>query len=168
VGTVEHTYGLFKQTPDQVLDLHEKIANFSQEKERPAILILFVGVVNHWVTFVAYKPDPKNLSQAKKQKVKNGENLTKLYYLDSTNLVHMDSENATVPERIMDRVREKIRLGLKVTDKWTVSVTIQSFYDVRAFMAKLVHILNTPQVQLGSKKAEMPVKQEGWLWLTLP
>ena len=87
-------------------------------------MILFIGVVNHWVAVVAHKPNPGNLSAAKNRKRDLGESLTKLYYLDSTNLVHLDAENAVVPERIMDRVREKIRLGLRVTDKWTVRMTI--------------------------------------------
>jgi hypothetical protein len=27
-GTIEHTFGLFKQTPEQIIDLHEKFTNF--------------------------------------------------------------------------------------------------------------------------------------------
>ena len=112
---------------------------------------MFVGVVNHWVALVCHKPDPKALSTSKLKKAEAGINLTKIYYLDSTNLIHLDAENAVVPDRIMDRVRQKIKLGLKATDKWTIKMTIQSFFDIRALLAKLVHIMMSNQALIGLK-----------------
>jgi hypothetical protein len=34
---------------------------------------------------------------------------------------------------IMERNREKVRLGLKATSKFLIQMTIQSFFDQRAF-----------------------------------
>jgi hypothetical protein len=87
-------------------------------------LVLFVGVVNHWVALVVFKPNPQTMSANKHRKANLGESLTKVFLLDSTNLVHLDVENNVVPERVMDRVREKIRMGLKVTDRWSIRMTI--------------------------------------------
>lgn len=67
--------------------------------------MLFVGVVNHWVTLVAHRPDPKNLTNAKMKKKDKGVPLVKLYLMDSTNMPHLAKESAVVPEVIMDRVK---------------------------------------------------------------
>jgi len=40
--------------------------------------------------------------------------------LDSTNFVHLDKDNMAIPEAIMNRVKERIKLGLKITDKWSI------------------------------------------------
>lgn len=80
----------------------------------------------------------------------------------------MDAENAVVPDRIMDRVREKIKLGLKTTDKWTCKMTIQSFYDIRALLAKLVHILKSSQCHLGLKPEYQQKVDSESIQLSLP
>ena len=46
--------------------------------------------------------------------------MTKVYLLDSLNLVHLNKENAVIPEVIMDYVKSKIQLGLKVTNKQSI------------------------------------------------
>lgn len=40
--------------------------------------------------------------------------------MDSTNLVHMNKESQQVPDVIMERVRQRVRMGLKVTEKFTI------------------------------------------------
>jgi hypothetical protein len=64
--------------------------------------------------------------------------------MDSTNIIHLNKENDIVPEVIMDRVKARVKLGLKVADKFTIEMTIQGYYDLRAFLAKLEHIISTP------------------------
>jgi cephalosporin-C deacetylase-like acetyl esterase len=95
-----------------------------QNKDREQVLVVFLAVVNHWVALVAHKPDPENLSVKKTQKQESGINLTKVYYLDSSNFQHLHKENTLVPEVVMDRVRDKIRCGLKVTEKFAIEMTI--------------------------------------------
>ena len=65
-------------------------------------------------------------------------------------MVHLDKSVYRLPDVVMDRVREKVRLGLKATEKFLVQMTIQSLFDQRAFLAKFVHILNTPHRYLGA------------------
>lgn len=43
----------------------------------------------------------------------------------------------------MDRVRQRIKLGLKATSRFQIKMTIQSLYDQRAIFAKLVQIFNS-------------------------
>lgn len=64
--------------------------------------------------------------------------------MDSTNIVHLNKENTVLPEVIMDRVKARVKLGLKVADKFTTEMTIQGYFDLRAFLAKLEHIICTP------------------------
>jgi len=59
-----------------------------------------------------------------------------------------------IPEIVQQKVREKIKIGLKVTEKFIIQMTIQSVFDQRNFLAKLIHIINTPLVQLGSNITE--------------
>ena len=42
----------------------------------------------------------------------------KFFLLDSSNIVHLDKTELELPEIIMERVRQKIRLGLKATNKF--------------------------------------------------
>jgi predicted rRNA methylase YqxC with S4 and FtsJ domains len=60
----------------------------------------------------------------------------RVYLLDSTNLQHLSRDD--VSGVIMDFVKAKIKQGLKVTEKWIVQTTIQSYYDLRFFLAKLI------------------------------
>jgi len=40
--------------------------------------------------------------------------------MDSTNLAHLGRESLEVPSEVMERVRERIRMGLKVTEKFLI------------------------------------------------
>jgi len=44
----------------------------------------------------------------------------KFFLLDSSNIVHLDKLEMEVPDLIMERVRQKIRLGLKATSKFQI------------------------------------------------
>ena len=55
-----------------------------------------------------------------------------------------------IPEVVMERLRERIRVGLKATNKFTVEMTIQSLYDQRAIFAKLIHAFNNDGINTGS------------------
>lgn len=58
VGYLEYAYGVVKRTPNEIIDLHEKLVNFQNDKSRQSVFVLFLKAVNHWVTLVAFKPDP--------------------------------------------------------------------------------------------------------------
>lgn len=40
--------------------------------------------------------------------------------MDSTNLAHLGRESLEVPSVVMERVKERIRMGLKVTEKFLI------------------------------------------------
>ena len=79
--------------------------------------------------------------------------------MDSVNFKHMDSDPSIIPTRVMDRCYEKVMLGMKAPEKWSINMTIQSFFDVRAFLAKLAHILTVGQPTLTIAR----VKTSGWI-----
>ena len=57
----------------------------------------------------------------------------------------------------MERVREKIRLGLKATSRFSIQATIQKLYDLRSIVAKLVQILTCDGLnELFPKKYDTP------------
>jgi hypothetical protein len=93
------------------------MTNFVNCEDKAAVFIVYVRLVNHWVCLVAHHPDARNLSVKQQQKLKAGLSLTKVYLFDSLNLVHLNKENAVIPEVIMDYVKSKIQIGLKVTDQ---------------------------------------------------
>ena len=98
-------------------DLHEQVYNFLSIKDHAAVLVLFIGVVNHWVTLVVHRHQIKQFSPSDQDKVLKGKKFSTLcYWLDSANLVHMDKPDYNLPDVVMERVREKIRLGLKATE----------------------------------------------------
>ena len=55
--------------------------------------------------------------------------MNKFFLLDCSNLPHLDKMEEDIPELIMDRLREKIKIGLKASNKFTIEMTIQSLYD---------------------------------------
>ena len=57
---IEYSFGLFHRTIDQIIALDMKIKEFNALK-KPAIFVMFVGVVNHWVTFIAQKKGKRSL-----------------------------------------------------------------------------------------------------------
>ena len=77
---------------------------------------MFIGVVNHWVALIAYKKNYRTMKPEPRRQMSIGKkNLTKFYLLDSSNLEHLDKNEPDLPDIIMDRVREKVKLGLKAT-----------------------------------------------------
>jgi len=78
--------------PEQIVNLHEHITNFLKVKDKPSILVIFVNLAlnSHWVTLVAYTPNPTDITMRKLSKLNLGVSLTKLYYMDSTNLIHLN------------------------------------------------------------------------------
>lgn len=79
--------------------------------------------------------------------------------MDSVNFKHMDGDPSIIPTRCMDRCYEKVMLGMKAAEKWSINMTIQSFFDVRAFLAKLAHILTVSVPSLSITRAYT----SGWI-----
>lgn len=80
---------------------------------------MFIGVVNHWVAFIIEKKGAKALDSYKYEPYKVGKKHEhKFWLLDSSNLIHLDKTELELPEVIMDRVRERIVLGLKASSKF--------------------------------------------------
>lgn len=80
---------------------------------------------------------------AKTTKITNQLKLqTKFYLLDSSNIQHLKEKSKRLPDVAMERVFEKVRLGLKAADKFMTNMTIQSLFDQRALFAKLINCFN--------------------------
>lgn len=62
----------------------------------------------------------------------------KFFLLDSSNMIHLDKADYDLPDVVMERVHEKVRLGLKATNKFLIQMTIQSLFDQRAFFQKII------------------------------
>ena len=138
INVIEYSFGLLHRTIDQVITFDRQIKEFLALKV-PAIFVIFVGVVNHWVTFIAQKKGKRALPDFSQVNYKKGKkNDHKFYLLDSSNFVHLDKTELELPELVMERVREKVQLGLKASSMFQVKMTIQSMYDQRAIFAKLV------------------------------
>lgn len=145
------------RTIDQIIQFDAQIKEF-QALECPAIFVIFVGVVNHWVAFVAHKKGAKALKPYAQLLYKKGKKFdNKFYLLDSSNIEHLDKSELELPELIMERVRQRIRLGLKATNKFQIKMTIQSLFDQRACFAKLVQIFNNDGLnEVDCKKYDSP------------
>lgn len=78
--------------PEHILDLHERLTTFLNIDKNPSIFVLLVKLTmsEHWISLVVHTPDPTVFSQRKLFKFKQGVSLTKVYYLDSTNMVHLN------------------------------------------------------------------------------
>ena len=106
---------------------------------------------------VFYRPDITALPDRQKDKIKKGLKYdTQCYLLDSSNLVHLDKLPEGLVDVVLDRVKEKIMLGLKAPEKFLIEMTIQSLFDQRAFFARFLHILNTPHYALGQIERQQP------------
>ena len=112
-----------------MVEIHDQVTNFLSVQTHPAILVVFLGVVNHWVAIVAKRPNMSKLTTKQRIKHENGQSLTKIYLMDSSNMTHLDKKVIDLPSVVMQRVQEKIRLGLKATEKFLVEMTIQSLFD---------------------------------------
>lgn len=152
VTTCEYSFGLIQKEPNEVHNINETIEKFRKVKDKPAILVIFMGLANHWVCLVAHHPGLKNLSPRKQEKLKQGQSLTKIYMLDSANTAHLHIPVEQIPEFIIERQRDKIRVGMNAWDKFGVKMTIQCYYDIRTFCEKLTQIfwqpLNQSEIQL--------------------
>merc|ERR1712187_1068342 len=76
-SALEYSFGILNWggSVEGIRELDNQVKKF-QDCRTEAILIYFVGVVNHWVTVVAHKKD--------------GESKTDLYLLDSSNSKHLN------------------------------------------------------------------------------
>ena len=95
LSTLTYNTGTFKDMlPEQIIDLHEKFTTFLNVANTAAIFVLFVqmSLNEHWIALVMHTPDPTIFSQAKLGKYKKGISLTKIYLLDSSNIVHLNKK----------------------------------------------------------------------------
>lgn len=51
-----------------MMEIHEQLTNFLSVQAHPALLVIFLGVVNHWVAIVAKRPNMAKLTT--KQQIK--------------------------------------------------------------------------------------------------
>lgn len=102
-----------------------------------------MAAVNHWVALVVYKPAWDKLPTKKQQKIINQDQFkTKFYLMDSSNMQHLKESTRRLPDLINERVMEWVKLGLKASDKFTTQMRIQSLFDQRAMLAKLINCFN--------------------------
>jgi len=82
---------MIQRSAEEILELHEQITNFLAVKNAPAVFVLFLGVVNHWVALVLHRPDFEKLTDDQKSKIMKGQKYdTYCYLMDSSNIVHLD------------------------------------------------------------------------------
>lgn len=117
-----------------------------------------MGAVNHWVALVVHKPAWDSLSKLKQSKITRQEKFrTKFYLLDSSNIKHLRENTERLPDVINERVFDKVKLGLKASNKFMTQMTIQSLFDQRAMLAKLINCFNNDGVStLVSEKLDFP------------
>jgi hypothetical protein len=72
-----YAFGLFQHNVDQIKVLDEDIQKFKKTK-KDAAFVLYLGVVNHWVTLIVHKTAGK----------------LNFYLLDSSNLHFLDKVDA--------------------------------------------------------------------------
>mmetsp|Transcript_22135 Transcript_22135/g.29591 ORF Transcript_22135/g.29591 Transcript_22135/m.29591 type:complete len:93 (-) Transcript_22135:1480-1758(-) len=90
-----------------------------------SIFVLFIGVVNHWVVFIVRKKGAKGKMTHLQEPYRTGKKLdNKFFLLDSSNFAHLDKPELQIPDVVMDRVRERIKLGLKASSKFQIKMTI--------------------------------------------
>ena len=103
--TIEFSHGLMPRSLDQIISLDRQIKQF-QALKSAGIFVMFVGVLNHWVTFLVYKKALKDLLPHEFERFEKGHKMVyKFFLLDSANLVHLSKNEVELPELIMDRVR---------------------------------------------------------------
>lgn len=112
VHTLEYSEAVVKGSePEHILQLHEKLVTFLNITKQPAIFVLLIKLTQseHWITLVAHTPDPTVFSQRKESKFKSGVSLTKLYYLDSANISHLSKPLGTLPQLVLNKIKDKIK-----------------------------------------------------------
>ena len=74
--------------------------------------------------------DVDEVDEHEKEEPRNQDTI-EFYYLDSSNLEHLNRPDADLPELFNQRVRERVLAGLKPTDHFGIKMSIQSMFDVR-------------------------------------
>lgn len=76
------------------------------------------------------KHDRKNIPREEEDKISKGRRYDSYaYLLDSTNLVHYNSNESMCHEIVLDRVRDQIKMGLRSPDTKLTADVIQNLYD---------------------------------------
>jgi hypothetical protein len=91
---VYNTGGFDDMKPEQIIDIHEKFTSFLNTNNTASIFVLFIKMTlnEHWIALVMHTPDPTIFSQVKLSKYKKGISLTKIYLVDSSNLVFLNKK----------------------------------------------------------------------------
>ena len=85
MSMIEYSFGLMHRTVDQVIEMDMQIREFKQ-LTKPAIFIIFIGVVNHWVTLIVQKKGRRSSPDFQQLQYKKGKKSDNKYYLlDSSN-----------------------------------------------------------------------------------
>lgn len=64
------------------------------------------------------------------------------YFLDSSNMKHLDIPDKDCPEFFNKRVKDRVDVGMKPTNKFAVKMAIQSIFDVRRSLTILQDIFS--------------------------
>lgn len=66
--------------------------------------------------------------------------------MDSSNLLHLKEAAHRLPDIVNERIMEKVKLGLKAADRFMSQMCVQSLFDQRAMLAKLINCFNNDGV----------------------
>ena len=119
-----YAFGLFQHNIEQIKELHDDIHSFFTSKKE-AIFVLFLGVVNHWITLVVHKSPQGQLS---------------FYLLDSSNQVFLDKTDQQLPDIVEQATRRKEALGLKRNAPFTMKMSVQGLFDMRSAFELIVDV----------------------------
>ena len=146
--TCEYSFGRVQKEPQEVKQICQTIQNFKAVKDKPAIMVLFLGLSNHWVCLVAHHPGLKNLSKRKLEKLQLGHSLTKIYLLDSAQTPHLDVPLDKMPDYIIEKQRSKCRVGMPPSTQFGAKFFTHNYCDLRFFLSKLSQIFQDPKLTL--------------------
>lgn len=122
---MEYSFGNFAVSDKDAVMQNDNQLEFFQAHQGQAIMVIFLGVVNHWIALVIHKTGFDGEPH-------------EIYLLDSSNIDHLSlHEGALAAQSIESRCWKKIRVGLKPTNKFMVEMSIQSKFDMRHFYQHL-------------------------------
>lgn len=119
-------YETFQNSNKQTIyDLEVKISEFNSSKKNYNLLVLIMGITNHWSVLIL-------------EKSKIGHFKTNYYYLDSkmiTQIFSFNNETKLIDEFIIKRELNKQRYNIKLNSEWKNNLLKQWFKDVHMIVS---------------------------------
>ena len=133
-------FGLMQLSTEQAKELNDELDQFHKCNTN-AVFVFYIGALNHWVTLVVHKivtqkevekevdtinqqnTGAKGSASKLKEEVQYNVDL-KFYLLDSMNFEILDYSDKEVPEFINQKAKERVLVGIKPMNHFTMKMTI--------------------------------------------